>query len=113
MTNGHRVWWIAALWALGSGREAAGQTTADAAQDRPHPAALEPQEGSAQALVSIVAMPGGTIEVDGAAQGRDTTSPLPLTPGAHQVRIVSRFLGTHTTTIEVAAGQRGVVAVIW
>jgi hypothetical protein len=45
--------------------------------------------------------------------GHDATATLTLHPGSHAVRIVNRFLGEHTATIEVADGQTGTIPIHW
>jgi len=65
------------------------------------------------ARVSFVAFPGGRITVDGAAAGSDATALLSLKPGKHYIRIENRFLGEHTTTVEVTEGQTGTLTIEW
>lgn len=65
------------------------------------------------ARVTIIALPGGTIFVDNLEVGVDRSRTLTLMPGSHQVRVVNRFAGTHTATVEIADGQRGEVVVRW
>ena len=65
------------------------------------------------ARVSLVAFPGGRITVDGAVAGNDATTLLSLKPGKHYIRIENRFLGEHTTTVEVTVGQTGTLTIEW
>jgi len=63
--------------------------------------------------VTIVAFPGGQIFIDDTPAGRDATAVLTLAPGSHRVRIVNRFLGESTATIEIGDGQTGAVPIYW
>ncbi len=65
------------------------------------------------AKVSLVALPGGSIFVDGKLVGRDETPRLTLKVGKHTVKVENRFLGTHEHVITVSAGQSGRVKVEW
>jgi hypothetical protein len=63
--------------------------------------------------VSFVALPGGSVFVDGKLVGRDETPKLTLKLGTHTVRVENRFLGTHEYVITVSEGQSGRVKVEW
>ena len=65
------------------------------------------------ARVSFAAFPGGQIFVDGRPVGRDATDTLVLKPGTHSVRVLNRFLGEHTATVEISDGETGVITVSW
>lgn len=65
------------------------------------------------ARVSIVAYPGGRITLDGKIVGRDASGTLVLKPGSYAISVENRFLGTHTATIDITAGQLGVVPIKW
>lgn len=65
------------------------------------------------AKVSLVALPGGSIFVDGKLVGRDETPTLTLEPGKHSIRIENRFLGTHEYVISINEGQSGKVKIEW
>ena len=52
--------------------------------------------------------PGGRILIDGTLQGTDETGTVTLTPGTHEVKVENRFLGTHTATVNIEAGQTAV-----
>lgn len=65
------------------------------------------------AKVELIASPGGTIVVDGVEHGSDATGVLELAAGTHVVEIRNRFLGVHSTTVNVTEGQRGKVKVEW
>jgi archaellum component FlaG (FlaF/FlaG flagellin family) len=63
--------------------------------------------------VSLVALPGGSIFVDGKSVGQDETAVLTLKPGNHAVRVENRFLGDHEVEISISAGQSGTVKIEW
>ncbi|HEX7841331.1 MAG TPA: hypothetical protein VF469_27825 [Kofleriaceae bacterium] len=65
------------------------------------------------AQVVLVAYPGGKIFVDDKPAGQDQTTTLTLEPGSHKVRVVNRFLGEITTTVEVGEGQTGSIPIHW
>ncbi len=65
------------------------------------------------ARVSLVALPGGSIFIDGKLAGRDETPKLTLKVGRHTVKVENRFLGTHEYVITVSQGQSGRVKVEW
>jgi hypothetical protein len=64
-------------------------------------------------VVTLAAFPGGRISVDGKPVGQDATGALVLTPGSHEVRVDNRFVGTATTTIQIADGQTGAIDIEW
>jgi hypothetical protein len=61
----------------------------------------------------IVAYPGGKIFIDDKPMGQDATSTLTLKPGSYTVRVVNRFLGEFTATIEVTDAQTGTIPIHW
>jgi hypothetical protein len=65
------------------------------------------------ARVAFIAYPGGAIFLDGKRLGQDVTDTLTLPAGSYQVRIVNRFVGETTTTIELSDGQTGVIPIHW
>jgi hypothetical protein len=65
------------------------------------------------AHVSVAAYPGGAIFIDGRPIAHDVTATLTLQPGSHTVKIVNRFLGEFTGTIDVVEGQIGTIPVHW
>lgn len=65
------------------------------------------------AKVSLVALPGGSISVDGKSVGEDETKVLTLKAGNHVVRVENRFLGDHEVEIDLSAGQSGTVKIEW
>jgi hypothetical protein len=65
------------------------------------------------AKVSLVALPGGSIFVDGKSVGEDETDVLTLKAGDHVVRVENRFLGDHEVPISLSAGQSGTVKIEW
>jgi len=75
----------------------------------PSPAPTPPKPG----VVTLVAIPGGRIFVDGKAVGEDATAPLVLSAGEHEVRIDNRFLGSKTISISIADGERATRTVEW
>jgi hypothetical protein len=88
----------------------------------PSRGSVDPDEPAAQpppppppkpARVVIVAYPGGKIFIDDKPVGQDQTATLSLAPGSHTVRIINRFLGEITTTIELEEGQTGSIPVRW
>jgi hypothetical protein len=68
---------------------------------------------SKPAKVSFVALPGGTIFVDGKNVGDDQTGILTLKAGIHQVKVQNRFLGDHEHVLTLAPGQSGTVTIQW
>jgi len=82
-------------------------------QPAPQPTYTPPPEPPKPAVVSFIAYPGGRILVDGQVMGRDSTGNLTLKPGKHEVTIENRFLGNTTMTVELTAGQTGVVQLEW
>jgi hypothetical protein len=73
----------------------------------PRPASPKP------AVISLVAVPGGRIFVDGKLVGTDATGPVALAAGSHTVRIENRFLGTGVVEVNLNPGQTGVIDVKW
>ena len=65
------------------------------------------------ARMSIVAFPGGQIFLDGKLVGRDITDQLVLQPGAHTIKILNRFIGEHSKSVNVADGETGVITITW
>ncbi|WP_437580655.1 hypothetical protein [Sorangium sp. So ce887] len=65
------------------------------------------------AAVSLVAYPGGRIFVDGKLVGTDSTAPLILKPGTHEVRVLNQFVGDTNTSISLSEGQTGMIVVQW
>jgi len=65
------------------------------------------------AKVSLVALPGGSIFVDGKPVGQDETKVLTLKPGNHVVRVENRFLGDHEVELHFQSGQSGSVTIKW
>lgn len=65
------------------------------------------------AKVSLLALPGGTIFVNGKRVGQDETKVLTLKAGSHRVKVENRFLGDHEHEITLAAGQTGTVKIEW
>ncbi len=63
--------------------------------------------------VSFVALPGGSIFVNGKSVGRDETGVLRLKAGTHKVKVENRYLGDHEEEITISAGQSGVVKIEW
>lgn len=63
--------------------------------------------------MAIVAYPGGQIFVDDKLVGQDLTAALTLAPGIYRVRVVNRFLGETTTTVNVSEGQTGTIPIQW
>jgi hypothetical protein len=61
----------------------------------------------------LVAYPGGHLFVDGNLVGRDATSTMTLQPGTHTIRVVNRFLGSETRTIDIGEGATGVLEIKW
>lgn len=61
----------------------------------------------------VVAYPGGKIFLADKLVGQDATATLTLSPGNYDIRIVNRFLGEFTTTIEVGDGQTGTIPIHW
>ncbi|HYE94798.1 MAG TPA: serine/threonine-protein kinase [Rubricoccaceae bacterium] len=84
--------------------EYATSVTVRPGEETPVPVSLWQQVGQVWFEVS----PWAEVSVDGQVMGTipPQTSPLPLAPGAHAVRLRHPTLGTHNATIEVAAGQR-------
>lgn len=89
------------------GGSSGGSRVYDSTPEPPKPVPPKP------ARVSLVALPGGKITLDGKAVGRDATGTLVLKPGSYEVKVENRFLGTHTATIQVQDGQTGVVKIEW
>ena len=79
------------------------------AESAPEPPPPRPKP----AHVVVVAFPGGKIFLADKLVGQDTTATLTLTPGSYDVRVVNRFLGDFTTTIEVSDGQTGEIPIYW
>lgn len=63
--------------------------------------------------VSIVALPGGSIFVDGKRVGSDETKTLTLSAGVHQIKIENRFLGDHEESLVVEPGDSRQVTIKW
>jgi len=76
-------------------------------------AATPPPPPPRPALVSLVALPGGKIFVDGKLVGIDATPPISLTPGSHVMRVENRFLGNGIDGVTLQEGQSGVVTIEW
>ena len=66
-----------------------------------------------RAKVSLVALPGGSIFLDGKPVGDDETAVLTLKPGNYLVRVENRFIGNYETVVAISEGQAGVVKVEW
>jgi hypothetical protein len=58
-------------------------------------------------------LPGGQIYVDGRLMGRDGTGVLTLKAGSHDVKVVNRFLGEHTTSVDLDDGETGIKKIVW
>lgn len=98
-----------------SGKSSSGKSSGvspwgDSTDSTPRPA--KPARAK-PAKVSMVALPGGSIFVDGKRVGRDETPKLTLKPGSYTVKVENRFLGTHEQVITVREGQSGRVKVEW
>lgn len=93
---------------VGRSRPLAGDEAPDDTDSQPPP---PPKPKPAQ--VVVVAYPGGKIFVNDKQVGQDQTATLTLEPGSHKVRVVNRFLGEVTTTIEVGEGQTGSIPIHW
>lgn len=92
----------------GGGYDTASESTpAPVARPEPPPPPPKP------ARVSFAAFPGGKIFVDGKPVGTDATGTLVLKPGSYVVKISNRFLGEHSTTVELTDGQSGVISLEW
>jgi hypothetical protein len=65
------------------------------------------------AKVSLQALPGGTIFVDGERVGHDETKTLKLKAGTYQVKVENQFLGDHEIELTLTAGQSGTVKIEW
>ncbi|HET9621432.1 MAG TPA: hypothetical protein VFP84_08710 [Kofleriaceae bacterium] len=65
------------------------------------------------AHVSLVALPGGQLFLDGKLIGRDASPVLTLKPGSYAIRVVNRFLGEHAVEIDVSEGQTGTIPIHW
>jgi hypothetical protein len=79
----------------------------------PPPRPAPPPPPPKPAHVALIAYPGGAIFVDGHPIAHDVTATLTLQPGSHTVRIMNRFLGEVTVTIDVAEGQSGTIPIHW
>lgn len=73
----------------------------------------KPAPAPKPAKVSLVALPGGAIFIDGKRVGQDETKVLTLKAGAHQVRVENRFLGSHEYELTLSPGQTGTVKIEW
>ena len=76
-------------------------------------AAAPPPPPPKPAIVSLAAFPGGRIFVDEKLVGYDTTVPLRLAAGSHQIRVENRFLGSGSAYVSLNEGQTGTVVVKW
>lgn len=77
------------------------------------PAPAPPPPPPKPAIVSLVAMPGGRIFVDGKLLGVDATPPIALKPGSHVARVENRFLNGGNEVVQLEEGQTGVVYIDW
>jgi len=95
------------------GRSRGSSPPPDSSEAPESEASPEQQAPPTPAHVVVVVYPGGKIFVDDKPVGQDRTGLLRLAPGKHEVRIVNRFLGEVTTTIEVDQGQTGSIPIHW
>jgi len=65
------------------------------------------------AKVALLAIPGGSILLDGKEVGQDVTKVLRLSAGEHTVQVRNRFAGDHSAKIRLSPGQTGIVEIVW
>jgi hypothetical protein len=74
---------------------------------------VKPPPPPKPARVSFIAYPGGRITVAGKPIGHDATGNVVLPPGVYEIVVENQFLGTRTSTVELTAGQTGVITIKW